>query len=102
MREQERRFTMTKHSQSGGNPLSLTVLFRRRSEGSRFRAGDPMSNVVPALAYIAEGKLYTQSPGLAAKLIESPFVQNILDRVERDRERGEWKSQGMAWNFASQ
>jgi len=61
-----------------------------------------MSQTPPTLAYIAEGKLYTQSPGLAARLIESPFVQNILDRVERDRERGEWKNQGMAWNFASQ
>jgi hypothetical protein len=60
-----------------------------------------MSEIAPALAYIAEGKLYTQAPGAAAKLIESPFVQGILDRVERDRERSEWKSQGMGWNFAS-
>jgi hypothetical protein len=60
-----------------------------------------MSEVAPALAYIAEGKLYTQTPGTAAKLIESPFVQGILDRVERDRERSEWKSQGMGWNFSS-
>ncbi|HEV8291816.1 MAG TPA: hypothetical protein VGP94_07815 [Tepidisphaeraceae bacterium] len=61
-----------------------------------------MSDVAPNVAYIAEGKLYTQAPAAPAKLIESPFVQGILDRVERDRERGEWKNQGMAWNFGSQ
>src|SRR5215208_3367623 len=65
------------------------------------KAGDRMSDVAPALAYIAEGKLYTQTPGTAARLIESPFVQGILDRVERDRERSEWKSQGMGWNFSA-
>jgi hypothetical protein len=61
-----------------------------------------MNQNTPPIAYIAEGKLYTQTPETAAKLIESPFVQGILDRVERDRERGEWKSQGMAWNLGSQ
>jgi len=61
-----------------------------------------MNSSSPAIAYIAEGKLYTQTRDSAAKLIESPFVQGILDRVERDRERGEWKNQGMAWNFGSQ
>ncbi len=61
-----------------------------------------MSQTTPAIAFVAEGKLYTQLPGQEAKLIESPFVQGILDRVERDRQRGEWKNQGMAWNFGAQ
>jgi hypothetical protein len=61
-----------------------------------------MSQPVPAVAYVAEGKLYTRAPGAPAKLIDSPFVQGILDRVERDRQRSDWKSQGMAWNFGAQ
>jgi hypothetical protein len=63
--------------------------------------GIRMSQVMPAVAYVAEGKLYTQAAGGPAKLIESQFVQGILDRVERDRQRGEWKNQGMAWNFGA-
>jgi len=43
-----------------------------------------MSDIAPALAYIAEGKLYTQTAGSAAKLIESPFVQGILDQWAAD------------------
>ncbi|HXE55550.1 MAG TPA: hypothetical protein VN541_21180, partial [Tepidisphaeraceae bacterium] len=54
----------------------------------------------PAIAYIAEGKLYLKQPGSSPRLLDSPFVQGILDRVSRDRQRNEWKSQGGAgWNF---
>ncbi len=60
-----------------------------------------MPQTAPTIAYIAEGKLYTQNPSEPAKLIDSVFVQTILDRVEKNRSRNEWKSQGMAWNFAS-
>src|SRR5688500_13501313 len=55
-----------------------------------------------SIAYVAEGKLYVRRPGKDAELIDSPFVQGILDRVERARERNDWKSQGMAWGFSSQ
>src|SRR6266487_3483056 len=106
---QAQRATMTKGSQrltppSSGNSHQLTVfcLPAKSWRSCSQEQGIFMSDIAPALAYIAEGKLYTQTPGTAAKLIESPFVQGILDRVERDRERGEWKSQGMAWNFGSQ
>lgn len=60
-----------------------------------------MNSSLPAFAYVAEGKLYSQLPGESAKLVESVFVQTILDRVETSRSRNEWKSAGMAWNFAS-
>jgi hypothetical protein len=60
----------------------------------------------PKIAYLAEGKLYLldldAGAGAAAavpRLVESPFVQGILDRVERGRERHEWKNQGMSWNI---
>ncbi len=49
-------------------------------------------NVPPGkqLAYIASGKLfYVTSDGVEA--IESKFVQEILDRAERKRERHAWK-----------
>jgi hypothetical protein len=54
----------------------------------------------PAIAYVAEGKLYTQAATGEAKLVESSFLQGILDRVEKNRQRNEWKG-GMAWDFSS-
>jgi hypothetical protein len=50
-------------------------------------------------AYLAEGKLYLHdgNPSAEPRLVESPFVQSILDRVERSRERNEWKNQGGSW-----
>src|SRR5947209_5720561 len=59
-----------------------------------------MNQPAPAIAYVAEGRLYTQRPGEPAKLLDSAFVQTILDRVERNRQRNEWKSEGMAWQIA--
>lgn len=56
----------------------------------------------PAVAYIAEGKLYLKGAGGEPRLIDSPFVQGILDRVSRDRQRNEWKAQGgIGWNFGA-
>jgi hypothetical protein len=46
----------------------------------------------PAVAYIAEGKLYLKEGAAAARLLDSPFVQGILDRVSRDQQRNDWKS----------
>lgn len=46
----------------------------------------------PAVAYIAEGKLYLKEGAAPARLLDSPFVQGILDRVSRDRQRNDWKS----------
>jgi hypothetical protein len=58
-----------------------------------------MNQSTPAFAYVAEGKLFSQLPGTAAKPVHSAFVQTILERVESSRSRNEWKSEGMAWNI---
>jgi hypothetical protein len=66
-----------------------------------------MSTTPMKVAYLAEGKLYVHDGGgqsasadaAVGTLIESPFVQGILDRVERNRERNEWKDG--AWRFSS-
>ena len=50
------------------------------------------------IAYLAEGKLYLKRPDTASELVDSPFVQGILDRIERRRERHEWKDGGL-WQF---
>jgi hypothetical protein len=55
----------------------------------------------PTIAYVAEGKLYLKREGNQPQLIESPFVQGLLDRVARTREKNDWKSSGMAWQFSS-
>ncbi len=53
-----------------------------------------------AYCYVAEGKLYLKRPGDAvATLVDSSFVQEILDRAERNRERNDWRQEGIAWNF---
>jgi hypothetical protein len=54
------------------------------------------------VAYLAEGKLYVHDGGQTesnSTLVESPFAQGILDRVERNRERNEWKNGG--WGFSA-
>jgi hypothetical protein len=53
------------------------------------------------IAYIAEQKLYIQQNGATAQLHESTWVQELLDRAERSRERNNWKSDGLAWNIRS-
>src|SRR5688500_6672094 len=35
------------------------------------------------------------------RLIDSPFVQSMLDRIQRTRERHDWKNQGMAWQMGA-
>ena len=53
-----------------------------------------------AVAYLAEGKLYLVSPGAEKPtLVESHFVEEMLERRERNRQRHEWRQSGMAWNF---
>jgi hypothetical protein len=52
-------------------------------------------------AYLAEGKLYVSREGRAPELVSSPFVQGILDRVSRDRQRNEWKTKGAGWQFGA-
>ena len=52
-----------------------------------------------AVAYLAEGKLFTAAAGEKPQVVESHFAQEMLDRRERNRQRNEWRGGGMAWNF---
>ena len=54
---------------------------------------------MPTIAYLAQGKLYLKNGSAKGQLIESDFAHGILDRLERERERHDWKKGGMAWNF---
>lgn len=54
---------------------------------------------LPTIAYLAEGKLYLQSPGEKPRLVESTFAQGILDRVNRSRQKNDWKEQSFGWNL---
>ena len=58
-----------------------------------------MSQPTPSFAYVAEGKLFWQSAGALATPVDSVFVQTILDRVETNRSRNDWKSGGLSWNL---
>jgi hypothetical protein len=59
-----------------------------------------MNPTTTLIAYISEGKLYLKSADGEAKLVDSPFVQGMIDRAERARQRNDWKDAGgMAWNF---
>ena len=51
------------------------------------------------IAYLSDGKLFLKSNGQPAKLIQSQFVQQMIDRQQRDRQRNSWKDQGQAWKF---
>jgi hypothetical protein len=68
--------------------------------GNSTTANAPPAGATPTIAYVAEGKLYLKREGAAAQLLESAFVQGLLDRVERARKNNEWKSAGMAWQFS--
>lgn len=54
-----------------------------------------------SFAYLAEGKLYVSRNGGAPELVTSPFVQGILDRGSRERQRNEWKTKGAGWQFGA-
>jgi hypothetical protein len=61
------------------------------------------------VAYLAEGKLFVRDAAAAAssadapaRLVESPFVQQQLDRSAQQRQRNEWKgSNDMLWGGMS-
>ena len=53
----------------------------------------------PPIAYVSNGKLFMLVSGSDARLVESTFVQGILDRVEKNRQRNEWKDSNMAWQL---
>jgi len=59
-----------------------------------------MGEAGPFVAYLADGKLYLVEGGRdRTRLIESPFVQEMLDRQQRSRQRFGWQDQGMMWQL---
>jgi hypothetical protein len=54
-----------------------------------------------AIAYLADGKLFLKQGDDPPRLIESPFVQQMLDRVQRSSQRNNWKNSGMGWQFSA-
>lgn len=50
------------------------------------------------VAYLAEGKLFVvEGEGASPRAIESDFVQQMLDRAQRDRQRNDWKQGSAGW-----
>jgi hypothetical protein len=82
-------------------PLGVSFRHTSRLRGREGAVETAQSISTPTIAYVAEGKLYLKREGNQPQLIESPFVQGILDRVERARQNNDWKSSGMAWQFSS-
>jgi hypothetical protein len=54
-----------------------------------------------ALAFISGGKLFYQTPGQELRELQSPYVQSVMDRMERSRQLHAWKEgTSLAMNFA--
>ena len=51
------------------------------------------------LAYISGGKLFCLAPGRDLREVQSPYVQTVMDRMERSRQRDGWK-EGTAFAFS--
>ena len=43
------------------------------------------------LAFVSRGKLFVRAPGQTPEEVQSPYVQGVIDRLERSRERHSWK-----------
>src|SRR2546421_2895270 len=73
-----------------------------QSPSQEYSPADPNPAASPwAVAYLAEGKLFTAAAGSKPQVVESHFAQEMLDRRERNRQRNEWRDGGgMAWNFS--
>lgn len=55
--------------------------------------------IEPTFAFIGQGKLMLCRPGKEPEPIESPFVQRIEERHERERDRHGWRQGVALWNF---
>ncbi len=44
-----------------------------------------------SLGFIANGKLYYQGPHGGIEQLQSPYVQEMIDKIERQQERNAWK-----------
>ena len=53
--------------------------------------GTPGKSWDHALAFISRGKLFYRAPGQELREIHSPYVQGVMDRMERSRQLHGWK-----------
>jgi hypothetical protein len=53
-----------------------------------------------AVAYISGGRLFCKTENGPAREIDSPYIQQVVDRVERSKERNAWK-QGTSFQVAA-
>lgn len=74
---------------------------------SRSRVMKGVGNVASAampngmlLAYISGGRLFCKTDNGPAREISSPYIQEVVDRVERSKERNAWK-QGTSFQVAA-
>jgi WD40 repeat protein len=44
-----------------------------------------------ALIFISRGKMFHKQGGNALQELQSPYIQNVMDRMERSRQRHSWK-----------
>jgi hypothetical protein len=55
-----------------------------------------------SIAYLSDSKLFLKpADATAARLIQSPFAQELIDRANRDRQRNEWKASSAGWQSSS-
>jgi hypothetical protein len=60
-----------------------------------------MSDSPLKLAYIAEGKLFLFEQGKGVSEVPSPFVEALLERSQRERDRNAWKEESAGWNSSA-
>ena len=53
------------------------------------------------VAFVSQGKLFVTQKQGDAVLVSSPFFEQLLERAERERDRNNWKSEGMGWSLGS-
>jgi hypothetical protein len=57
---------------------------------------------MPSIAYLSDSKLFLKpADAPSARLIQSPFAQDMIDRANRDRQRNEWKAGSAGWQSSS-
>ena len=49
-----------------------------------------------AIAYLAQGKVFIAKGGSPGEPVDSRFVEELLDRSERNRQRNTWRDDSMA------
>lgn len=91
--------------------LAIVVVFnlRPRHGGKTTAPADAPAGPISvrpwnhALAFISGGKLFYQTPGQELRELQSPYVQSVMDRMERSRQLHAWKEgTGFAMSFTGQ